>query len=463
MEGGLGITNFGEHTLLALNILRFQKRAPNFHIAFDMVKGLNPLQSWALTNYELSRDQVLTTSLGIHTIFAMDRLLREGREANNQDAFKLVSGLNEFQTRGITDYDLNRTQVLDPRFNESMLTVMGVLLSRSPDAKGGYLYETAIHLLEYQSRGLQLKLTLEQVGIVVVDNNFKNECKDNRFSAEHIDATAHLMEIENMDSEEAYQVALSLNSTQISGMINFGLRLDQVQHPFFSNDQWGLVELIEQLIQEDGFEQEDISIPFDQEQQKKVRNIFDLMLPFIAINQGTENTQTEIQITENEMLSVPEETAGFASMPLLDNKQSIEEEENLTEDIRRLEINKNYPSQGTDLSNGGHSHGSSKDRKLAAQDRKKSKNESVDQNLQEHHQNTGGDLERRAQGIQEGTTVQSNIAEQVVEVGNSFENPSRSPAALFPSNTQSPRSTNSGGASKRQKRVHKHKRKKKRF
>ena len=369
--------NFGAHTLRALDNLRFGPSIENIQRAFNMLRFLDRKKSIEMFNKD--------TNFGEYTFVPNDVVTLIDGIRDYQQAFELVSGLNEFRTRGITKHGLTRTQVLTPRFSESMLTVMGVLQRGNPDADGPYLYDTAIHMLEeYQFRGIiENQLTLEQVGIIVVDGTFIQRSSNPWFSACHIDATAHLMEIENMDREQAYQVALSLNSTQISGMINFGLRLDQVQHPFFSNDQLVLAELIEQLIQEDGFEQEDLSIPLDQEQQEKVRNIFDARTSLAAIKN-----------TKNQMLNLLEEITEFASIPLPDNQQNKEEEEISARNLWGGEITQYLQLEGTDFFNMDNGDESLEERKVAAEDQKRSKNQFVGQDVTEQHQNTDGVLER---------------------------------------------------------------------
>jgi hypothetical protein len=169
------------------------------------------------------------------------------------------------------------------------------------------------------------------------------------------------------------------------------------------------------------------------------------------------NSNLDIQDLENEMSSILEENTGFASMPLTDNQQNNEGEETLAGGISEFLHTQNYPSQETDLFRWGSGYESCEERKVAAEGRKKCKNQSVNQNLLEQQQDTGGDLERGTQGVQEGTTVQSNIAAQVPGIGESSENPSRLSIVHFPSNTWCPRNANSERASKRQKRGDKHK------
>jgi hypothetical protein len=341
--------NFGAHTIMAMDALRFWTEVRTFQEAFEMLRGLDAQQTKGISLYELTREQVLTPNFGSHTLQAMDVLIFREEINNHQQTFQLVSGLNEYQTRGVSDYNLNRTQVMVPEFGESILNVMGALHLRNLSADWLFVYDTVMHLLEeYQIRGIQLQLTLEQVGIAVVDGNFEqDEGVNPRFRANHVDAIEHFMETENMDREEAYRVALKLNSTQINGMISFGLRLDQVQLPFFSNDPEILGKLMEQLFIDVGAEEWDLSIPLDPGQQEKMRNVFDAMITFSQVDHGTENTQVDIQHAEHEMLRMIPEILEVASLPIQNDEQSNEDEKDLTGGFREFIFAQNSSSKRT--------------------------------------------------------------------------------------------------------------------
>jgi hypothetical protein len=139
--------------------------------AFQLVSGLDASQTRGITDYGLSRTQVLTRNFGNHTLRAIYKIVRDGRETNNQDAFSIVSGLNRIQTRGIVEYGLKRLQVASLEFSESILKVMGVLRKENPDAAGPYLYDTATKLQPYQIHGIaQENRTLGELNIALDDN-----------------------------------------------------------------------------------------------------------------------------------------------------------------------------------------------------------------------------------------------------------------------------------------------------
>jgi hypothetical protein len=364
--------NFGSHTLYALDFLVFEAEVGTPQEAFEMVRGLDGSQTRAMITYGLGPQEVRSPNFGEHTLVAMIVLVLHGREVNYHQAFRLVSGLNDYQTAGISDYNLNRAQVMNPAFSEATLNVMRALHLRNLHAEGSDLYNTAIYmLLEHQFRGVnEYQLTLEQIGISVVDGNFEqDELVNPRFRANHADAIGYFMETENMEPKEAYQVALCLNSTQISGIINFGLRLDQVQHPFFCNDPEILGKLIEQLFIDVGADEWDFNIPLNLEQQEKIRIIFDSRLTWADVDLSTKKTQTDIQDTDYELLRYRMETIGIASMPVPDDQQNNEAEE-------------------LGFYIGSSSDESLEDRKPAAEERKKPKTQlAVEENIEQGGQN----------------------------------------------------------------------------
>jgi len=364
--------NFGLHTMVCMDFLRSNGRVRNDQEAFDSLRGLDNIQSIGICIYLLSREDVGSPNFGEYTLMAMQVLRFHPRIENNQEAFEVVRGLDYEQTRGIIDYGLNRTQVMNPAFSEATLNVMRALHLRNLHANGSDLYNTAIYmLLEHQFRGVnEYQLTLEQIGISVVDGNFEqDELVNPRFRANHVDAMEYFMETENMEPKEAYQVALCLNSTQISGMINFGLRLDQVQHPFFCNDPEILGKLIEQLFIDVGADEWDFNIPLNLEQQEKIRIIFDSRLTWADVDLSTKKTQTDIQDTDYELLRYRMETIGIASMPVPDDQQNNEAEE-------------------LGFYIGSSSDESLEDRKPAAKERKKPKTQlAVEENIEQGGQN----------------------------------------------------------------------------
>jgi len=454
--------NFEEHSLTAMDVLIYQFKAASRQEAFEMVRGLDAEQTMAMTIYGLARDQVLTPNFGSHTLVAMNTLVSQLRLASSELAFQLVSGLKEYQTHGITDYGLNRTQVMNPAFTESIFNVMEALHARSPILAKKDLYDTAIHLLEeYQIRGIQLQLTLDQIGIAEIDGIFNQGLpEDHRFRPNHIDVIAHLMKTENMHSEEAYKEALKLNSAQIIGITDFGLRLEQVWHSSFLHHPEVLGKLLELSPIKNRIQEENLSIPLDQEQKEKIRNIFDSMIIWANVDQSTENIQTDIQHTDHEMLRTLTETTGVASMPIYGNQQNNEGEDISTMNLEG-EIAQNFPSEGRGFFRSAGSDASFEDSKPAAEDRKKIENQfvgeevtgQVEENLPEQHQDILGGLERGGQGVQELTAEPNDIHERGTEVGESFRNLPQSPReSPVLSDKVRPRDPNSINAKTRKKR-----------
>jgi len=417
--------NFGMHTLLTMEFLHSQGTALNYQEAFEMARGLDFDQAQGVIIYGLSPQNVQTLNFGNHSLLAMTVLFLEGWVPTHVRAFELISDLSEVQTRGISEHGLNRELVMAPGFSEAVLDAMEVLHQRNPDAEGSDLYNTAIDLLEeYQLRGVaEHQLTLEQVGIALIDGRFEQgEPLDPRFRANHVDVIGHLLETENIDCEEAYQSALNLNSTQITGMIDFGCRLDQVQQDYFSSEPEILGKLIEELFEEVGAEEWDLNIPLVQEQQERIRTIFDSWITSADINQGAANTQTVLQDSENKTRSELEETSGFVSMPLPDDEQSAEGEEMLTR-IRGLGNLQNFLSEGRDFSNGAYSNKPFEDLKLTAE------------GFTERYQDTDRGIEMIHQDAQESAAEPQGIQESVLEVRESFRGLAELPTLRLPPST----------------------------
>jgi hypothetical protein len=382
--------NYKEHTLNIIKSLILE--GFNNNEAFTIAAELNSAQTSGMFNHGLRLEDVRTPTFGEHTLHAMILLVSINRVPNNREAFRLVSGLNEFQTRAISVYGFDRERVLNTEFSEAIVNVIGVLHDRIPNAGGSYLYDTAIHLLEeYQFRGIaENELTLEQIGIAMEEGEFKKKSPvDSWFRANHVDAIGHLRETKGMDCKRAYKEMKSLDSKQINGMIDFGLRLDQVQHSIFNRDKGILGKLIEQLFNEAGVEDAELNIPLDQKEKEKIRNLFDSKILLADMDQDTAHMQTDISITDNQMLSVLTEVSGFASMPVLDNQQSTEGEEILAGAIRRLAVTQSSWSDGPNFYPRSNSYYSFEDCKPPAEERIKPKTELViEENIEQEVENS---------------------------------------------------------------------------
>ncbi|WP_340199363.1 hypothetical protein [Ascidiimonas sp. W6] len=271
--------NFGLHTLDGIDSLNIGEENPSVDQAFEKLSGLDEDQVQGITRFDLLPDQVSTPNFGAHTLAAITNLKAgasdEGQELSNQEAFAEVSGLNAVEVRGITEFQLNREQVLDPRFSEHTLRNIQILQVINPEATKQHLFDSAMELPEYQIRGLsKLNLLPEQVGLGVEGNQFVQLENELSISGKTIDAIDHLVSSEGMNQEEALETALQLDSTQIIGMIELGLILEQVQHPSFQERENIIEELIAFIdIDADSIAADGFDFPLSKEQQQDIREV----------------------------------------------------------------------------------------------------------------------------------------------------------------------------------------------
>ena len=295
--------NFGEHTIITMIRLLSQNRAQNPNEAFELLRGLNRDQIWGIDQYRLRREDVLTPNFGRHTLLGLDELrfasnVTHHLEISYQTAFEQLRGLNEVQVRGVTEFNLNRQQVLADGFDLAVLQTMQALQTLNINADSDQLYDTAMQLPEYQIRAITVYGFIpQQLGLYFNDDKFV------QFEREHVgiisgsmvDAIAHLMTSEVMNRNEAYRVSLTLNSNQIIGMIDFGLNLNQVQSALFLSSKTILGVILDNV----RLNNKEIELPLLPDQQERAREIMELMMK--SYNE-LENTaqQTAFQVGKAE-------------------------------------------------------------------------------------------------------------------------------------------------------------------
>ncbi|WP_340199360.1 hypothetical protein [Ascidiimonas sp. W6] len=267
--------NFGNHTLESMTNLNNQQRVDNWEEAFNMVRELNNRQTSGIIRFGLERGQVETPNFDMHTLFGIEFLyanaLQRGVENYSfQDAFNIVEGLDPTQVRGITDFGLEREQVLHPDFGNKILKTIEKLQKSNPEANNQYLFDVAIKLPEYQIRALtKLGLSPEQIGLSLVGEQFIQVQHENEriASGSTVDAIDHLITNEYMDIQEAFENALQLDNTQIIAMIEYGLSLHQVQHESFHQTNNILYELILPM----SYTNSELTFPLSNEEQESTR------------------------------------------------------------------------------------------------------------------------------------------------------------------------------------------------
>lgn len=295
--------NFGRHSLATMQALKNQNRARNWQDAFKQVNELNEFQTLGVRDYGLTRNEVRILNFGVHTLRGGDALrldaIRNGQfDFSYQDAFQILKELNAIQVKGITDFGLSRNDVIQSNFNETTFLAMQQLQIHHPSANNQLLYETALQLPEYQIRGLiKFGLTTEQLGLQLQNNKFvvlENE-EVQVASAMTIDAISHLVFVENMNPEDAYQTAINLNSTQVIAMVDLGLPFELVQHEVFNESE----DILNWLLSKTFDENEDFELPLWAEDQEKARLLMaDLLAEKVKALQQRTNEE-EYRQSEN--------------------------------------------------------------------------------------------------------------------------------------------------------------------
>ena len=263
--------NFGNHTVDTINILRTQQRVENIQEAFTMVSGLNNRQTTGIGR-GLNREDVTTPNFDIHTLFGIDMLrARVNNNISHRDAFQTVRELNAVQVRGITDLHLNREQVQNPRFNNDMIKSINRLKRLNRRATNDYLYNAAMNLPEYQIRGVvQLGLDAEQVGLAVVNNEFVQLNPENQRVAngQTIDAIDYLVANDFMNAQEAYDFAMHLNTEQTLAMTEFGLSPEMIQ----TSDFLGAYNVLNELAAPITRTGSELNLPLSQEEKSSLQD-----------------------------------------------------------------------------------------------------------------------------------------------------------------------------------------------
>jgi hypothetical protein len=270
------VPNFGEHTLLGIDRLTFRDDTLTRQAAFETLRGLNADQVQGVVSFGLSNEQVNTPNFGQHSLQGIRNLITQNSLLTNENAFLQIAGLDTAQTQGITDFGLSREQVQSPVFSTNILKTMEALQQLNPGADVNTVYNYAVEIPEYQSRAIaNFGFSPQELGIQAANNGFMMTETANEAiaSGSTVDAAAFLME-EYMAPEEAKATASTLNTTQIIGMIDLGLTLEQVQTPFFENTEHVLNTVFEELHGE-GTE---IELPLSGQKIEEAREILGRMI-----------------------------------------------------------------------------------------------------------------------------------------------------------------------------------------
>ena len=271
----IGSPNFGQHTLGGIVELLKQERAANINEAFDMLVGLNHIETIGLVNYELSREQVEDSNFGKHTLDCMTKLIKQKRAPNNKKAFEMIADLNFIQKNGVVNLKLSREQVENPKYNNFIYPAMSALKNFNPKVKESHLYKTVMNIEYMQTRAIVAKqFTLEQIGLKIVRNRF--EPIETNLSENAINVMKILVaKNPEFSQEEMYNIAVKLNTYQSIGLIDLGLSLKQVINEQFKVSGKNILdELMDGLEDKPEFEK-GFDLPLTKKQQVVAREKLD--------------------------------------------------------------------------------------------------------------------------------------------------------------------------------------------
>lgn len=262
---------FGEDIMNGMDDL-IGKRGLTDQQAFELIKELDFYQIAGVVDYNLTREQVKNNNFGKHTLEGMDHLLMQDARLSFNEAYNRMIGFTALQIKGIVTFNLNQAQVQHPLFHQNTFAVMEALKSQNPTTQNNHLFQTAISMPEHQARALvKHKLKIEQAGITINDQSQfvaipeSNEAYQQILSGPQIDAFDFLTAQQQIPREEALQKATQLNSTQVIGLVDFGLTLAQVETPFFKENPKILEELGEAIKSNN-----EVNIPLSESEQETI-------------------------------------------------------------------------------------------------------------------------------------------------------------------------------------------------
>lgn len=269
--------NFGGHTLIGMDQLTFRDENISQEAAFQALSGLNAQQVDGIIRFQLTKQQVNTPNFGQHTLDGIQTLKNKSPLRSNENAYRQIAGFNPTQTEGSIEFGLTRNQVENPMFTATILKTIDALQRLNPAAETETIYNYAIEMPEYQSRAIaNFGFSPEEMGIqaagqsfVMTDTTVEKEIA----SGSTVDAAAFLME-EYMSINEAKETASKLNTTQIIGMVDMGLSLEQVQTPFFEEAE----NVLNQVFQELQSNENDIELPLTGQSREEAREILGRMI-----------------------------------------------------------------------------------------------------------------------------------------------------------------------------------------
>ncbi len=215
---------FSFYTLEGINNLVDQNRADNLAQGAQMLTGLNPHQIEGVVNFNFTRQQVRVENYGMHTNDAINRLAGRRRRPDFQQALNRVSGLDPVQTRGMVEFNLTRENVTTQNFGRHTLEGMQELRDNREAINNREAFEALQGLDTHQVSGITFYgLRRADVTIPEFGQHTNQAIMRLRLRTEGL-----------LTFQEAHQMVHLLNRTQAEGVSQFGLTRDQVESPQFT-------------------------------------------------------------------------------------------------------------------------------------------------------------------------------------------------------------------------------------
>ena len=123
--------------------------------ASDEASRRDELRNIAHYNYGIPRNKSNHSSFGRHTLNAINVLKNRGLAENNDKAFEIVKGLNEAQAKAVSQYDFPIEDVKNKlTFGEHTINAFEFLKSQHLEMTEQEIYKNVIDLSSTQVKGL---------------------------------------------------------------------------------------------------------------------------------------------------------------------------------------------------------------------------------------------------------------------------------------------------------------------
>ncbi|WP_340202281.1 hypothetical protein [Ascidiimonas sp. W6] len=204
----------------------------------------------------------------------------KAQKKNKARASFIEIGYDNHLSQEMANFGLTKAHIESSGYSETTRYLMNTLMNAGISKNGPKIYKLVIDMPEYQVRGLRNGFTLEQMGIQKNWWGGIAKPSNNAFAGFTIDALEYFNDRNNRNQfnipmDDRVEIALSLNSRQVLGMIEFGLTLEQINSPFFLTNPNILGELAFTLRESSNIENYELYLPLPASEKARSSAIFD--------------------------------------------------------------------------------------------------------------------------------------------------------------------------------------------